>query len=117
MYFISTTSMIVSSSSNNISCTSKMISIGIVRLRIVSGNLVNHARVSQSRQLFSITCGLVLLSSGSMTVRLTGKRENQRANGLEFPCVVTIKFSEHACSSKTVIKDFCERWFEKVEHL
>ena len=102
-----TKSMIASSSSNNVSCTSKMISIGTVRLRIVPGNLVNHIRVSQSRQLFSNTCSLVLLSSGSMKVRLTGKRENKIGNGLEFPCIVTIKFSEHVCSSKTVIKDFC----------
>ena len=45
--------------------------------------------------LFSKTCSFILLSEDSMNVRVTGKQENRRGNGLEFPCIVNINVLEH----------------------
>ena len=60
-------------------------------------------------RLFSKTCTLILLSGGSMIVCVTGKRENKRGKGLEVPCLVTVKVSEHILSKvEPIIKDLCK---------
>ena len=41
-----------------------------------------------------------------MKVCVTGKRENKRGKGLEVPCLVTVKVSEHILSKvEPIIKD------------
>ena len=51
-----------------------------------------------SQQLFLKVCSLILLSGGSMKIHVTGKREEQRGNGLEVPYIVSIKISDHICA-------------------
>ena len=68
------------------------------------GEIVGHIP-----PLFSKTCILILLSGGSMKVCVTGKRENKREKGLEVPCLVTVKVSEHILSKvEPIIKDLCK---------
>ena len=51
-----------------------------------------------------------LLSGGSMKVCVRNeKRENKRGKGLEVPCLVTVKVSEHISSkAEPIIKDLCK---------
>ena len=68
------------------------------------GEIVGHIT-----RLFSKTCTLILLSGGSMKVCVTGKRENKRGKGMEVPCLVTVKVSEHILSKvEPIIKDLCK---------
>ena len=68
------------------------------------GEIVGHIP-----RLFSKTCNLILLPGGSMKVCVTGKRVNKRGKGLEVPCLVTVKVSEHILSKvEPIIKDLCK---------
>ena len=68
------------------------------------GEIVRHIP-----RLLSKTCTLILLAGGSMKVCVTGERDNKRGKGLEDPCLVTAKVSEHILSKvEPVIKDLCK---------
>ena len=74
------------------------------------GEIVGHIP-----RLFSKTCTLTFLSGGSMKVCLSGKRENKRGKGLQAPCLVTVKVSEHILSKvEPIIKDLCKRLILKI---
>ena len=69
------------------------------------GEIVGHIP-----RLFSKICTLILLSGCSMKVCVSGKRENKRGKGLEVPCLVTVKVSEHIASKVgPIIKGMCKR--------
>ena len=63
-----------------------------------------------AKNTYFILCSLISLSGGSMKACVTGKRENKRGKGLEVPCVVTVKMSEHIFTKvEPIIQDLCKR--------
>ena len=52
----------------------------------------------------------ILANGGKVTVKVIGKRENARGNGLEVPGLYTVKGPYHSTEKgQSLIKDYCRR--------
>ena len=65
-----------------------------------------------SPKSISKICSFILLSGGCMKLRVTGRRENERENGMEVPCTISIKRPFYAfVKAEPILKDLCKRLF------
>ena len=89
-------------------------------LEIDQGERKNHLKAKTSliqiNSLLSYTTSMsscvtyILANGGKVTVKVDGKRENSRGNGLEVPGLFTVKGPYHSTEKgHSLIKDYCRQ--------
>lgn len=77
-------------------------------IKVMKGDII----VGHIPKSISKICSFILLSGGCMKLRVTGRRENKRGNGLEVPCTISIKCPFYAfVKAEPILKDLCKRLF------